>query len=96
MNSKVNPETVKLPVRAAQAACDKALLEASTEALAMKMYRLMEIVKLAAYAAGSGMNTKEADTSEVLYFVADELEGVSCDFTQTIYEMARAKNGGAA
>ena len=80
----------------AQAACDKALLEASTEALAMKMYRLMEILKLAAFATGSGMNTKEADTSEVLHYVADELQGISCDFTETIYSLARAKNGRAA
>lgn len=68
--------------------------EASTEALAMKMYRLIEIVKLAAFATGSGMNAKEADTSEVLHYVADELQGVSCDFTETIYGLARAKKGG--
>jgi len=72
-------------------------LETSTEALATKLYRLKEIIKLAAFATGAGAPAKEADTSEVLYYVADELEGVSCDFTETIYSLARnAKKGGAA
>lgn len=85
--------------RVTQTARAAGSLEASTEALAMRMYRLMEIVKLAALATGpgAGMATKEVDTSEVLYYVADELEGVSCDFTETIYGLAAAaaKKGGA-
>ena len=79
-------------------------LQAHTEATAMKLYRLKEIVKLAAFATGFSSD-KTADTSEVLYYVADELEGVSCDFTETIYDLVRvsspvkaapAKKGGAA
>jgi len=72
-------------------------LQASTEALAMKMYRLTEIVRLAAYASGSGMDTKEADTSEVLYYVADELAGVSRHVNEAFCGLAAeaTKRGGA-
>ena len=66
-------------------------LETTTaDVLSLKLYRLIEIVRLAAYAAGSGMNTKEADTSEVLYFVADELQGVNSEFTEAVHNLARA------
>ena len=68
----------------------------NADALSLKLYRLVEIVRLAAYAGASGMDTKEADTSEVLYYVADEMQAVNGNFTQAIYDLARAKKGGAA
>lgn len=73
-------------------------LETTTaDVLSLKLYNLTEIVKLAAFAAEYGRAGTEGDTAGVLHYVADELQGVRRDFTETIYGLAAetAKKGGA-
>ena len=71
-------------------------LETTTaDVLSLKLYRLIEIVKLAAYATENGLPARECDTSEVLHYVADELHGVNSDFTETVHSLARVMKGGA-
>lgn len=45
--------------------------------------------------AFSGWSEIEDNLGEVLQNVASQLEDVSCDFSETVYDLARAKKGGA-
>lgn len=71
-------------------------LETTTaDVLSLKLYRLIEIVRLAAYATEHGREAREGDTAEVLNYVADELHGVNSDFTEAVHSLARATRGAA-
>lgn len=88
---------------------DLSSMSAGIEELATRAYRLAQIVKLTAVAAGRDIQPSEVDTSEVLYFVSEELEAAHCDFykyineaekrekaTRDFYAKAATQEGGAA
>lgn len=71
-------------------------LETTTaDVLSLKLYHLTEIVKLAAFAAEYQRAEAEGDTSGVLYYVAEQLQEVNSEFTESVHGLARALKGGA-
>ena len=73
------------------------LATTTADVLSLKLYHLTEIVKLAAFATENQREAAEGDTSGVLYYVAEQLQAVNSEFTETVHDLARArKNGGAA
>lgn len=71
------------------------LATTTADVLSLKLYHLTEIVKLAAFAAEYQRAATEGDTAGVMYYVAAQLEEVNSELIETVYDLARAKKGGA-